>query len=188
MEMLTPFIPLFKVIHIVGFTAWFAGMFYLVRIFVYHEEAFDKAEPERSILIKQYNVMEWRVYNIICKKGLEITWIFGLLMVAAYGLDWLKVQPWLHIKLVLVFALSWYSTYNRRIIERLEKGERVMTSTQFRLYNEVPSIFLLTVVLLAVYKNGLNYLYALIGIVVFIVTLIVFTKIYKKIRERNSQS
>ena len=53
-------LPLFKALHIVGFVAWFAGMFYLVRIFVYHTEAFDKNEPERSILIKEFNAMEWR--------------------------------------------------------------------------------------------------------------------------------
>ena len=180
------FIPLFKALHIIGFTAWFAGMFYLVRIFVYHTEAFDKTEPEKSILIKQYNIMEWRVYKIICNPGMMITWIFGLLMLIAYGTEWLKVQPWLHIKLALVFLLTGYHHYNKRIIKTLESGQKMWSSTGFRLFNEIPSVFLLSIVILAVYKNGLNYLYATLGVIGFIAVLIIFTKIYKRIRERKT--
>ena len=60
------YLQFFKAIHVVGFVAWFAGMFYLVRMFVYHVEAFDKTQPERDILARQFNLMEWRVYKIIC--------------------------------------------------------------------------------------------------------------------------
>ena len=70
---MTEFLPLFKALHIVGFVAWFAGMFYLVRMFVYHAESLDKTEPERSILCRQFNIMEGRVYQIICVPGMNIT-------------------------------------------------------------------------------------------------------------------
>lgn len=185
-EFLFQFIPLFKALHIVGFVAWFAGMFYLVRVFVYHTEAFAKNEPDRSILINEFNTMEWRVYKIICNPGMSITWIFGLLMLFAYGVDWLKAQPWMHLKLTLILLLTGYHHFNKRIIKRLEKGDQVMSSYKFRLFNEVPSVFLLAIVILAVYKNGLNYLYAIVGVVLFVLILIIFTKIYKSIRERKT--
>ncbi len=185
-EFLFQFIPLFKALHIVGFTAWFAGMFYLVRVFVYHTEAFGKKEPRRSILIEEFNAMEWRVYNIICIPGMYITWIFGILMLFGYGMDWLSAQPWLHIKLSLVVLLTGYHFYNKRIIKKLEGGTALMSSYKFRLYNEVPSIFLLAIVILAVYKNGLNYLYTIVGLLLFMAVLVIFTKIYKRIRERKS--
>lgn len=177
-----------KAFHIIGFVAWFAGMFYLVRLFVYHTEAFEKNEPDRSILIKEFNEMEWRVYKIICNPGMIITWVFGLIMIFVYGMEWLATQPWLHIKLTLVFLLTGYHHYNKSIIKKLEKGKAVMSSHQLRLYNEVPSVFLLAVVLLAVFKNGINYLYILIGTVLFILLLVIFTKVYKNIRESKNET
>ncbi|MDG2450686.1 MAG: protoporphyrinogen oxidase HemJ [Saprospiraceae bacterium] len=185
-ELLTNLLPLFKAFHIIGFVAWFAGMFYLVRLFVYHTEAFDKKDPDRNILVKEFNAMEWRVYKIICNPGMSITWIFGILMLFCYGLDWLAVQPWLHLKLILVFLLTGYHHYNKKIIKKLENEIRVMTSQKFRLYNEVPSIFLLAIVILAVYKNGLNYIYAIVGVLLFVLLLVIFTKVYKNIRERKT--
>lgn len=187
-EYIAQYLALYKALHIVGIVAWFAGMFYLVRIFVYHTEAFDRQEPDKSILIKEFNAMEWRVYNIICKPGMNITWLFGVLMIISYGMDWLILQPWLHVKIVLVIVLTGYHYYNQVIIRKLENGVRVMSSYKFRLYNEVPSVFLLTIVILAVYKNGLNYLFTIIGVVLFIALLIIFTKIYKKFRESKTNT
>jgi len=176
-------ILLFKALHIVGFVAWFAGLFYLVRIFVYHVEAFDKPEPERSILTAQYSLMEERVYKIICDPAMNITWTFGLIMIFMYGWDWFKINHWLHIKLVLVFFLSGYHKTNRQKIAKLKEGIAPMNSFQFRLYNEVPSLFLLAIALLAVFKNGLNITYAILGIVGFGLVLFLFAKAYKSRRK-----
>ena len=179
------FLPLFKALHIIGFVAWFAGMFYLARIFVYHREALDKSEPDRSILISQFNIMQWRVYKIICNPGMMISWTFGLLMLYAYGIDWFSSQYWLHAKLVFLLFLTGYHLYNKRIILKLEKEEAVMSSERFRLYNEVPSVILLVVVLLAVYKNTLNYGVATLSVLAFVILLFIFTRIYKNFRERK---
>ena len=179
------YLYLFKALHLVGMVAWFAGLFYLVRIFVYHVEAMEKAEPERSILTQQFNLMEWRVYKIICTPAMNMTWLFGILMIVAYGMDWFKVNSWLHSKLVLVVLLSTYQVYMKRIIQQLEQGKTPYTSYQFRLLNEVPTLFLLSIVLLAVYKNGLNTVYAIAGILLFGILLMAGTKFYKKIRERG---
>lgn len=175
----------FKALHIVGFVAWFAGMFYLVRMFVYHVEANDKPQPEKDILKKQYNLMEWRVYKIIINPAMIITWICGIAMLYLHGLEWLKVNPWMHIKLTLLLLLSGYHGWSKVMIKKLEKGEMPYTSFQFRLLNEVPTLFLLSIVLLAVYRNMLNFAYAFGGILAFGFVLYLFAKLYKKSREKK---
>lgn len=174
-----------KALHIVGFVAWFAGLFYLVRMFVYNEEAFDKSEPDRSILSTQFNIMQWRVYKIICNPAMMITFIggFGMLYLNPAYLQ----MGWIHIKLSLVFLLLAYHLYCKSVIKKLERGERVYTSFQYRLLNEVPTLFLVSIVLLAVLKNGLNTLYAFFGVLAFGVLLFVATKLYKRSREQKTK-
>ena len=175
----------FKSIHIVGFVAWFAGLFYLVRIFVYHAEAMNKAPQERDILTAQYHLMEGRVFKIICRPAMIITWICGLAMLHLYGAEWLKVNWWMHIKLLLLVLLTVYNEVCPRIIRQLERGESPYSSFQFRLLNEVPTIFLLTISLLAVYRNAFNIWYTLAGIFGFGLLLYTFAKIYRTRRMKN---
>jgi len=145
----------------------------------------DREEPAKSILIKEFNAMEWRVYKIICTPGLNITWVCGLGMLYLHGWEWFSVNIWMHVKLVLLVALTAYHIYAKKVISQLEKGENPFTSYQFRLLNEVPTLFLLSIALLAVFKNTLNFLYALIGIIVFGIALVLTTKAYKKYRENK---
>ncbi|MEL6945933.1 MAG: CopD family protein, partial [Bacteroidota bacterium] len=67
-----------KALHVIGFVSWFAGLFYLVRIFVYHVEASEKTEPERSVLTQEFMQMQKRVYKIICNPAMMLTWTAGL--------------------------------------------------------------------------------------------------------------
>lgn len=177
---------LLKAIHIFGFVSWFAGLFYLVRIFVYHVEAMDRVEPERSILIKEFNVMQWRVYKIICNPGMMITWLCGLGMLHLNGLEWLMANSWMQVKLILLTALLIYHLHAKKVIQRLERGERYFSSFQFRLWNELPTLFLLSIALLAVYKNTINFLYAFIGVLLFAILLIILARTYKNYRERKA--
>ncbi len=180
------YILLFKSLHIVGAVAWFGGLFYLVRIFVYHVEAFDKVQPDRDILIKQYKLMESRVYRIICVPGLLITWIFGSLIIATYldtnGTSWLRINGWMHSKLVVVILLSGYQHYCKSLMKQLSEGQKKMNSFQTRLFNEVPTILLVIIVLLAVYRNTLDSGIAFLGIFIFGIALVIFTKWYKSKR------
>jgi protoporphyrinogen IX oxidase len=180
MEMLL----LFKSLHIVGFVAWFGGLFYLVRIFVYHREAFDKSDIDRSVLIPQYKIMEDRVYRIICNPGMMITWACGLIMLYIYGIEWLKVNYWMHAKLVLLVGLTGYHLYCKTIIKQLSNRVSRMDSFQYRLFNEVPTLFLLSIVLLAVFRNLLDFGIAFVGVLLFGVTLFVFARLYKKQRKQ----
>ena len=138
----------FKALHIFGFVAWFAGLFYLVRMFVYHVEAGAKPEPDRGILQAQFTLMQNRVYKIICNVAAVLTWSCGIAMIYLYGWDWFVLNTWLHVKLVLLFILTGYHLYCKIIIGKLERGEEVMSAFGFRLFNEVPSILLLTLSLI----------------------------------------
>ena len=179
-------ILLLKTIHIVGFTAWFAGLFYLVRIFVYHSEAFEQEEPKRSILIDQYKLMEGRVYKIICTPAMVITWICGLGMIHLYGMEWFKVNTWLHIKLLLLIILSGYQGYAKGIMRKLANETSTWTSYRLRLFNEVPTVILLSISILAVFKNGTDLVKAFFSIFVFGIVLVIFTKLYKRLRENKA--
>jgi len=174
----------FKSLHVVGFVAWFAGLFYLVRIFVYHVEALAKPQPERDVLTKQFNIMEWRVYRIILGPAVVLTWACGMVMLLLYGTDWLAANWWMHAKLVLLVLLTGYHHRCKGIIRKLERGEVPFTSFQLRLLNEVPTLLLVPIVLLAVYRNDFNTWYTLAGIFAFGTLLFVGAKLYKRSREK----
>lgn len=177
----------FKALHIIGFVSWFAALFYLPRLFIYHTEALEMEEPKRSILTEQLSVMQRRLYFIIMNPALIITLIGGFSMLYLRGWTWWKFNIWIHWKLGLVFLLIGYHHYSKSIMKRLVAGETVMTSTQFRLYNEVTTLFLVAIVLLAVYKNGLQFIYAFSGLLIFGIFLGIGVKWYKKIREKSDK-
>lgn len=181
---------LLKALHIFGFVAWFAGLFFLVRLFVYHTEAFDFDDPKRSILRKEYEQIEKRVYKIICHPSMMLTWLCGLGMIAYNGLEWFKLSYWLHFKLVLVIGLTVYHLYCKKLIRQLQSAPTIFNSFQFRLWNELPSILLLCIVLLAVYKNSLDFLKAGGGVILFAVVIFAVAKAYKnrRLKTENSSS
>lgn len=165
-----------KALHVVGFVSWFAGLFYLVRIFVYLIEAGEREEPARSILTEQFTAMAWRVYKIICNPAMMITWLAGLSMlildiagITSYGYFSAGTPGWLHLKLLLLVLLTGYHLYCKKLIARMEAGERPLSAWQFRLFNEIPTLFLVSISFIAVYgKAGrLNYLYLLLGVGLF---------------------
>lgn len=188
MSILGTLYPLFKTLHIFGFVAWFSGLFYLVRIFVYHVEASDKPEPDRTILQTQYRTMEWRVYRIIINPAMMITWTFGLLMLIVNGLEWLGLNFWMQVKLLLLLGLIGYQFWCKSIIRKLERDENKLTSFQFRLANELPTLFLLSIVLLAVYRNTIDFLIAFAGIIAFGILLFGGAKLYKRQREARKEN
>lgn len=173
----------FKTLHIIGFVAWFSGLFYLVRIFVYYREAAERPENEREILQPQFHLMQQRVFKIICNPAMHITWIGGLGMIYIYGIDWLKENSWIHVKILLVILLTLYHYYCKGYITKLKLGTDNLTPFQLRLMNEVPTLFLFAIVIYAVFKNGTNSLLVLGLTLAFGGLLFVFTKWYKKIRE-----
>ncbi len=142
----------FKAFHIVGIVCWFAGMFYLPRLFVYHAEAYEQPEPARTILTQQYQVMEKRLYSIIMTPAMLLTITMAIGLVTTEP-DILK-QPWMHIKLACVLLLVGYHHVCKRIMKKLAANECQMTGQQFRWFNEFPTVFFVIVVMLAVFKTN----------------------------------
>jgi len=176
---------LFKSLHLVSMVAWFAGLFYLIRLFVYHKEAQEQKKDGADILINQYQIMEDRLFRIIVRPAMGFTWIFGILLIYSRGWEWFSESHWLHLKLLLVFLLSGYTEHNSKIIKNLKLNKVVMSSYKFRLYNEVPTLFLLAIVLLAVFKNLLNFGYTFGAIVLLAVVFFFMTKWYRSIRQKK---
>ncbi len=174
----------FKALHIVGGVAWFAGLFYLVRILVYLRESLDKPAVEKNILHPQYALMAQRVYKIICVPAMLITWICGVAMLILNPVYF--EQGWFQIKFVLLFALSGYQGFSKRWMKALIAGKVPFNAFQFRLLNEVPTLLLVFIVFLAVMRNTINHGYLFLGVVAFGGILFLFTKLYKRIREKKA--
>ena len=162
--------------------AWFAGLFYLPRLLVYHTEANDKPEPDRGILLKEYTKNEKLLFNAIMVPGLFLTLILGIWMILLLP-SWLE-QSWMHLKLGFVVLLVAYHLHCRTIIIEVRKEKFRYTSLQLRLFNEVATIILFAVVFLVVLKNSIDFLYALVGLIIFAVLIMSAVRIVKKIREK----
>jgi len=143
----------FKAFHIVGVVVWFAGLFYLVRLFVYHVEANEQQEPARSILQQQYQIMEKRLYHLITTPGMVLTIIMAIAMLIVAP-ELLK-EWWLHVKLAFVLATVGYHFYCGRLMKQMASGTFNWNGQHLRALNEVPTVFLVIVVLLVVFKNSL---------------------------------
>jgi putative membrane protein len=141
-----------KSFHIIGVVVWFAGLFYLVRLVIYHVEAEAEPEPAQTILKRQYEVMERRLYNIITTPGLVVTVAMAIALLVTMP-DYLK-NGWMHIKLALVGVLLAYHIYCGRLMGQLQRGECQWSSQQLRALNEAPTLLLVVIVMLVVFKNN----------------------------------
>lgn len=177
---------LFNALHVIGFVSWFGGLFYVVRIFVYFAES-DQTDIDKAKWERQYNLMEQRCYNIIAMPGLFITWIFGLGMIVIKLIydPLFLYDTWLIIKVLLLILLTLYHFYCGKIVQLHKQGKPVLNSFQFRLLNEVPTVFLILIAVLGIYKSMTNYWY-LIGSMVLIMLLLHYAaKKYKEHRLRK---
>jgi putative membrane protein len=170
-----------KALHIVFIVTWFSGMFYIVRLFVYNTEANGKSEPEKSILQKQFSIMIKRLWFGITWPSAILTLIFGPWMWIMLG----ALPGWLLIKLCFVVGLYAYHFTLHGIYKQQAKGVFKYTSQQLRIWNEVATIFLLAIVMLAVVKQNMSVVWGLIGLILFVMILMSAIKIYKNIRKKS---
>ena len=171
-----------KCIHIIFVVSYFAGLFYMVRLFIYHTEALEKEEPERSILHKQFSFMEERLWNIITVPALILMTITGLYMLYDGG-EWTFMrQGWMHVKLLFIVFLLWYHYYSWRLMKRLQAGQTTLTSVQLRMLNEVATIILFVVVFAVVLRGYfVAYWYAsLLAFVAMGVLIMLVVKLVNK--------
>lgn len=173
-----------KALHIIFIVTWFAGLFYIVRLFIYQTEALQKNTPEREILSDQFRIMARRLWLGITWPSAVITLIMGSSLLISQP-AWLQ-QSFMQIKLTLVFFLYLYHFSCHFLYKKLQKGETKFSSNQLRIWNELATLFLVAIVFLIVVKNQLSWIWATIGIIAFGVALMLAIRIYKRIRERKN--
>lgn len=175
----------FKAFHIVGIVVWFAGLFYLVRLFIYHVEANQEPEPARTILKNQYQIMEKRLYNIITTPGMLVTVAMAIGLLSTEP-DVLK-EGWLHVKLGFVVLLLGYHHYCKRLMKQLAQETCKWNSQQLRALNEAPTVMLVVIVLLAVFKNNLPTDITAWGIVGMIIAMAATIQLYARKRRKDKE-
>lgn len=174
-----------KAIHIVFMVSWFAGLFYIVRLFIYHTEGLHDEEPKRTILHEQFMLMEKRLLNIITTPAMIITVATGLWML--YLMPGYLSNGWMHVKLTFVAGLIGYHVICFRLSRQLGRGRTPMTSTQLRMFNEVATIGLVAVVFLVIVRNMISMLWGVAGLIGLGVLMMIAIKLYKKSREKNNK-
>lgn len=138
--------PWTKAFHIISVIAWMAGLFYLPRLFVYHVE-----KKELSGLPEVFEVMEYRLLKAIMNPAMVATWVFGLCLVFTPGLvDWGMIWPW--TKAISVLGMTWFHHWLALRRKDFMKGRNSVTSRQYRMMNEVPTVFMVIIVLSVVVR------------------------------------
>lgn len=135
----------FKALHIITMVCWFAGLFYLPRIYVYH------AKTQDINIQKQFNIMEWRLFWYITTPAAVLTGMFGWSIILT-NYDYYAAMNWLHVKLILVLLLVFYHIYLGKILFDFKHNKNLHSEKFYRYLNEIPTVFLIVIVLLAVLK------------------------------------
>lgn len=172
-------------LHIIFIVTWFSGMFYIVRLFIYAAEANGKGEEEKKVLLPQFKLMSKRLWLGITWPSAILTLIFGPLVLWKGG--WFSnfgQQHWLHVKLLFVILLYLYFFSLHRIYRQQQEGIFRISAQKLRIWNEVATVFLVAIVMLAVVKNSMSWLWGLLGLLGLMLVLMAAIKIYKKIRSR----
>jgi protoporphyrinogen IX oxidase len=171
-----------KAVHLIFVVTWFAGLFYMPRLFVYIVESHDKPEPERSILLRQLSMMASRLWYGITWPSAIITLLMGTSLLINEP-SWLQ-YGFMHIKLTLVFFLYLYHFSLQYIFNQLKRGVVQYSSQQLRIWNEVSTLFLISIVFLIVLKNAFSVVWGIAGLLLVTAAIMVGIRVYKKIRKK----
>ena len=175
-----------KSLHLIFVITWFAGLFYIPRLFVYQIEAFHKPSPDKEILGKQLKLMAKRLWNIITWPSAILATVFAIWLLVLQPI-WLQ-QPWMHVKLAFVLLLIFYHLKTHQFYKQLQRDDVRKTSNFMRLWNEGATFILFAVVFLVILKNAFNWIYGVIGILVLGALIMLGFKIYKNIRSNNPEA
>lgn len=173
-----------KALHIIFVVTWFAGLFYIPRLFIYQTEAEKKLEPAKEILQTQFKLMSKRLWYIITWPSAILASFFAIWML--YKNPIYLQMPWMHVKLAFVLALYFYHYSCHRIYKQLQNDIIKYSALQLRIWNEIATIILFAVVFLVTLKSAINWIWGVVGIILFGVLLMLAIKLYKKIREKKS--
>jgi len=176
-----------KAIHIIFIVTWFAGMFYMPRLFIYNTEAESKSAEEKKVLHAQFEIMMRRLWYGITLPSAILTLIFGPLLMFSEGLNRVLFEPaarWLLIKLIFVILLYLYFIMLQRMLNQQLRGEYRYSSQQLRIWNEVATVFLVAIVMLAEVKQAISLAWGLAGLMVLILLLFAAIRIYRSLRKK----
>jgi protoporphyrinogen IX oxidase len=172
-----------KALHIIFVVSWFAGLFYMVRLFIYHTEAQQKTPQEAKTLGDQFKIMEHKLWYIITTPAMILTVVFGVWMLILYP-PYLK-SGWMQIKLGFVAVLLIYHFICQRIMNQMKQDRFTWGSTQLRLWNELATLLLVAIVFLAVLKNALDWIKGTVGFFVVGILLMMAVQWYKRLRAKK---
>jgi putative membrane protein len=168
-----------KIIHIFGFVAWVGGLFYLANIMVYHRKSIESQVTDETNGPTVFERIENGVYKKMCNPAMMLTWTAGLLMIFLHGMDWFRENLWMHHKLLLLILLTVFQLMAKIQFKRLQLGTHYMTTLQFKFFNAIPVLFLLAIVILAVFKNTDPLVLPIVVISLATALLFIFAKIKK---------
>lgn len=137
-----------KALHLIFMVTWFAGLFYLPRLFVYHSQVHDADNNAR------FKTMESKLYWAITTPGAILTLLCGSLLVYQYGGEWFKAQHWLHIKLLFIAVLAVFHVYCGKLVQDFALDRQRRSERFYRMINEIPVLPLIAIILLAVIRPG----------------------------------
>jgi putative membrane protein len=172
-----------KALHLIFIVTWFAGLFYIPRLFIYHIEATEKPSPDKEILSNQLKLMTKRLWNIITWPSAIISTIFAIWLLILQPI-WLQ-EPWMLVKLVFVVLLFLYHLKSHQIYKQLQRDEVKYTSRFMRIWNEGATLILFAVVFLVILKSALSWIFGVIGIIVLGILLMLGIRLYRRIQKKN---
>lgn len=172
-----------KALHIIFMVSWFAGLFYIVRLFIYHTEAQTRPTVERDILSKQFVEMEKKLWWIITTPAMVLTVAFGITMFVYPGHGYLIYQPWMHVKLTFVVLLLVYHFICQNILFNLKNNRFKWMSGGLRIWNEVATLSLVAIVFIVITKGAMNWWKGTIGFFGVAIGLMLLIKLYKRLRK-----
>lgn len=170
-----------KALHIIFVITWFAGLFYMVRLFIYNREACDRPEAERKVLHEQLNLMIRRLWLIITWPSCILTLLFGIWLFTFYD----SIPSWLWVKLGFVVALLLYHFSLHIIYKQQINNVFKYSGQQLRIWNEVATLFLFAIVILAVVKDSVNFLWGMLGLLGLAVIMFIAIKAYRQYRKNH---
>ena len=175
-----------KALHLIFVITWFAGLFYIPRLFIYHIEANAKPSPEKEILTKQLKLMTKRLWYIIAWPSSILCIFFALWML--YLQTALFYQPWMQVKLGFVVLLILYHFKCHSMFRQLQKDDIKYSSTFMRIWNEGATLILFAIVFLVIVKSAVNWIYGVLGIILLGIFLMLGIRFYKRIRDKNPEA
>ncbi|MES2329470.1 MAG: CopD family protein [Bacteroidota bacterium] len=178
-----------KALHIIFVVTWFAGLFYMPRLFIYATEASEKPALEQKVLREQFAVMMRRLWYGITWPSAILTLFLGVFVMFNGGWNRALVDPagrWLLIKLFFVLFLYAYHFSLHILFKQQMRGVFRYSSQQLRMWNEVATIFLIAIVMLAVVKQSISFVWGVGGLIVFVAVLMIAIAVYKRLRGKNN--